>query len=156
MEWAFAIWNSRDRTLFLSRDRLGVRPLYYTQRGDQFLFASEIKALLAAIGQPARIRHESLQEYLVFRYVTGSYTFFEDVRHRCFWLATLWIFVRFYVVERVNPSKERYWKKIIREHARLAARYRRLERVDEWLLRTFPFLGRYCWNIAVVATKGGE
>src|SRR4051812_1712042 len=46
-QWAFAIWSRRTQTLFLSRDRLGVRPLFYTQCGDRFLFASEIKALFA-------------------------------------------------------------------------------------------------------------
>jgi len=44
-QWAFAIWNSRSRTLFLSRDPVGVRPLFYTTVGGRFLFASEIKAL---------------------------------------------------------------------------------------------------------------
>ncbi len=43
-QWAFAIWNQRSRKLFLSRDRLGVRPLFYTTLPDAFLFASEIKA----------------------------------------------------------------------------------------------------------------
>src|SRR5882762_297186 len=46
-QWAFAIWDSRAQTLFLSRDRLGVRPLFYTVCGEQFLFASEVKALFA-------------------------------------------------------------------------------------------------------------
>jgi asparagine synthase (glutamine-hydrolysing) len=44
-QWAFAIWNNRSRTLFLSRDRVGVRPLFYAMVGRRFLFASEIKAL---------------------------------------------------------------------------------------------------------------
>jgi asparagine synthase (glutamine-hydrolysing) len=46
-QWAFAIWDARARSLFLSRDRVGVRPLYYTTAGSAFLFASEIKALFA-------------------------------------------------------------------------------------------------------------
>lgn len=46
-QWAFALWDPRSRTLHLSRDRLGVRPLYYTQNNGTFAFASEIKALLA-------------------------------------------------------------------------------------------------------------
>lgn len=46
-DWAFAIWDTRRQKLFLSRDRLGVRPVFYTQLADRFLFGSEIKALLA-------------------------------------------------------------------------------------------------------------
>ncbi len=49
-QWAFAIWDSRKERLFLSRDRLGVRPLYYTRKDNYFLFASEIKAILAYPG----------------------------------------------------------------------------------------------------------
>ena len=44
-QWAFAIWDVAKRKLFASRDRLGVRPFYYTQAGNRFLFASEVKAL---------------------------------------------------------------------------------------------------------------
>jgi asparagine synthase (glutamine-hydrolysing) len=45
-QWAFAIWDTSERKLFLSRDRAGVRPLFYTQTKDSFLFASEVKALM--------------------------------------------------------------------------------------------------------------
>lgn len=46
-QWAFAVWDRRNRRLFLSRDRLGVRPLYYIAGANRFLFASEVKALAA-------------------------------------------------------------------------------------------------------------
>lgn len=69
-----------------------------------------------------------------------------------FWIATLWIFLQFYFIERVNPNEERYWKKIIVEHDRLEGIYSKLERIDK-ILKRFPFLKRYAWNIAVVATK---
>ncbi len=54
-QFAFAIWDTRRRRVFLARDRLGIRPLFYTERNGVFLFASEIKALLAFPGVPAEI-----------------------------------------------------------------------------------------------------
>ncbi|NJD04720.1 MAG: asparagine synthase (glutamine-hydrolyzing) [Ruminiclostridium sp.] len=45
--YAFGIWNEKDQTLFLARDRFGVKPLFYTLRGNSFIFASELKAMLA-------------------------------------------------------------------------------------------------------------
>lgn len=69
-----------------------------------------------------------------------------------FWLSTLWIFLRFRLIERVDPNKERYWKKIIAESARLEPAYRRLERLDR-LVKQVPFMKKFAWNIAVVATK---
>ncbi|MDB9528817.1 class I SAM-dependent methyltransferase [Oscillatoria sp. CS-180] len=69
-----------------------------------------------------------------------------------FWLASLWIFLQFYLIERVNPNEERYWKKIIYEEARLRQLYFRLETVDR-ALKKIPLMKRMAWNIAVVATK---
>ncbi len=46
--WAFAIWDSRSKTLFCSRDRIGIKPFYYHWDGRRFVFASEIKAILAS------------------------------------------------------------------------------------------------------------
>lgn len=78
---------------------------------------------------------------------------FTDVRYQCFWFFTLWIFLRFFLIERVHPSKERYWKKIIKEHERLTKKYNRLAWLDRVVLGALPFLKRYCWNVAVCATR---
>lgn len=77
---------------------------------------------------------------------------FTQTSYDTFWFATLWIFLQFYLIERVHPNEERYWKKIILEHERLQPEYRRLEKIDT-LLKQIPWLKRYAWNLAVVATK---
>jgi ubiquinone/menaquinone biosynthesis C-methylase UbiE len=77
---------------------------------------------------------------------------FTTTQFDTFWLATLWIFLQFYLIEKVNPNKERYWKKIILEQDRLGPTYRRLERLDRFL-KKLPFVRRMGWNLAVVATK---
>lgn len=89
----------------------------------------------------------SIRDLAVFR------RFFPEVKSECFWFTTLWLFLRFYLIERVHPNQDRYWKRIVREHVRLTPRYRRLESVDKVLLGCLPFLKRFCWNIAVCATK---
>jgi asparagine synthase (glutamine-hydrolysing) len=61
-QWAFAIWDAEGRKLFLSRDRFGVRPLFYTQTADMFLFGSEIKALLTCPDVPAEMDLQGLDE----------------------------------------------------------------------------------------------
>ena len=81
------------------------------------------------------------------------YVRFSTVTYQCFWLCTLWLFLRFYLVERAHPSQQRYWKKIIREHQRLEAGYHRLERLDKIILARVPYLRRHCWNIAICAKK---
>ncbi len=77
---------------------------------------------------------------------------FSTTTYDTFWLATLWIFLQFYLVEKVNPNRERYWKKIIIEQERLQPQYQQLEKLDT-ILKKIPLLKRLAWNIAVVATK---
>ncbi|MBN1257108.1 MAG: methyltransferase domain-containing protein [Planctomycetes bacterium] len=77
---------------------------------------------------------------------------FARVSWDTFWLATLWIFLRFYLIERIHPNQERYWKKIIREEPRLRPSYNRLEKLDR-LLKKIPATKRFAWNLAFVATK---
>ena len=78
--FAFAIWDARRGKLFLARDRLGIKPLYYAINEDELLFASEIKAILAADGIRPQLNRAILPEYLATRFVSGSETFFTGVR----------------------------------------------------------------------------
>lgn len=65
-QWAFAIWDATRQRLFLSRDRLGVRPLFYTQTAKSFLFASEIKALLACPEVECELDLRALDQIFTF------------------------------------------------------------------------------------------
>jgi asparagine synthase (glutamine-hydrolysing) len=78
--FAFAIWDTERRSLFLARDRMGVKPLYYADTPEAFVFGSEIKSILASGKIAAQCREEALTEYLVFRQVAGSETLFRGVK----------------------------------------------------------------------------
>src|SRR5437867_5501553 len=77
--FAFAVWDGRERTLFLARDRLGVKPLYYAVAHDRLYFASEEKALFAA-GLRAEFDPEVWEELLCFRHVAGESTPYAGVK----------------------------------------------------------------------------
>src|SRR5665213_1021378 len=76
--FAFAIWDTHRQALFLARDRLGVKPLYYSNNDGVLAFASEVKALLPVIGRP-RMNAAALPEYLTFLWVPDPSTLFEGV-----------------------------------------------------------------------------
>ena len=78
--FAFALWDASRRQLFLSRDHLGVKPLYYIHLGDLFLFASEIKALLSAPGCPREVDLKSLGKLFALRYVPSPDTLFREIK----------------------------------------------------------------------------
>lgn len=79
-QWAFAIWDTATRKLFLSRDRFGVRPLYYTQSSDTFLFASEIKALLAWPAVERTIDLAALDQIFTFWVTVPPRTAFKGIK----------------------------------------------------------------------------
>lgn len=89
---------------------------------------------------------------LDIRIIRSIEQMFSEIRYDTFWLISLWIFIQFYFIERADPNEERYWKKIIYEEPRLRKLYYRLERFD-LLLKKIPFMRRFAWNLAVVATK---
>lgn len=78
--FAFAIYDRRAGTLFLARDRVGIKPLYYRLQQDRFVFASEVKPLLAAWPQPPSVDSSLIDLYFSVGYVPGDRTLFEGVR----------------------------------------------------------------------------
>jgi ubiquinone/menaquinone biosynthesis C-methylase UbiE len=73
--------------------------------------------------------------------------------HKEFWLSTLSIFLYFYLVERSDPSKERYWKKVIKDAPRYRGVFAVLDQLDAVLLK-LPLLRYLCWNTVIVLEKG--
>ena len=78
-QWAFAIWDTTIQKMFLSRDRSGVRPLFYTQTRDCFLFASEIKALLVCPDVPREIDPRGMDQIFTFWATLPPRTAFKDI-----------------------------------------------------------------------------
>lgn len=79
--FAFAIWDQRDRSLFLARDRFGKKPLFYSDQADGFFFASEIKSLLAWPNFPRHVNLDAIHDYLTFGYCIGEYSAFAGVKN---------------------------------------------------------------------------
>ena len=78
--FAFAIWDAAKQELFLARDRVGIKPLYYRWDGSTFSFASEIKGILAAPGVSRQIDPLALDDYLTYLYIPAPRTIFRDIR----------------------------------------------------------------------------
>ncbi len=77
--FAFAIWDREKGTLFVARDRLGIKPLYYRVSSDSFLFGSEIKVILTHGGFRPDFHVSVLPEYLAFGYLSGEETFYNGI-----------------------------------------------------------------------------
>lgn len=109
--FAFAIWDKTRERLFLARDRMGVKPLYYSDTPSALAFSSEIKSLHASGLVRAECDESGVLEYLVFRHVAGESTMYEGVKS----LPPGHIAV----FERGGLSVRRYWSAIpeqIREY----------------------------------------
>ena len=123
--FAFAIWDARDRSLFIARDRLGVKPVFYVEEAGCLVFASEPKALFQA-GHPARFDDSTWEELLCFRYVAGPRTPFVGVRRLLPGHALLW--------KDGRTTLRRWWS--LAERAG-ALRETPPRRPEEWFLETF-------------------
>jgi len=77
--FAFALWDKSKRTLFLARDRLGIKPLYYCKNGSKFVLASELKAILEVPNLSRELDLEAVSDYLSFGYIPAPKTIFKGV-----------------------------------------------------------------------------
>jgi asparagine synthase (glutamine-hydrolysing) len=78
--FAFAIWDGKDRKLFMARDRFGEKPLFLREDASGLYFASEIKALLQLPQEKPRVDESAVWDYLAFRYVPGPKTLLQGIR----------------------------------------------------------------------------
>jgi len=100
--FAIAIWDARTRALWLVRDRIGVKPLYYSLRSDRIAFASEIKALLQDPDQPRAVCEEAFFHYLSFVTTPAPQTLFEGINKLS---PGSWLCIR----QNGLVTEERYW-----------------------------------------------
>jgi asparagine synthase (glutamine-hydrolysing) len=77
--FAFALWDRLDRTLFLARDRMGEKPLYFGRIGPHFAFASELNALTRVDGWAPRMHGDAISDYLATGYIRGSQSAVEGI-----------------------------------------------------------------------------
>jgi SAM-dependent methyltransferase len=91
---------------------------------------------------------------LTFGDVETARRYFPSVQHREFWILTLSLFLKYYLIDRVHPNSERYWKKIFLETERTLWWWTPLERVDRLLTR-LPLIRRLAWNMVMWGEKLG-
>jgi asparagine synthase (glutamine-hydrolysing) len=105
--FAFAIWERRENRLFLARDRVGKKPVFYTEAGGHFVFASELHALLAHPGVSRSLDSHALDEYLTYGYIPAPRTIFSEI-HK---LPPAHFLVKEYgaVPGRYRTVVQRYW-----------------------------------------------
>jgi ubiquinone/menaquinone biosynthesis C-methylase UbiE len=88
-----------------------------------------------------------------FKDLKEMYPFFHKGHHKEFWFFTLLIFIYFYVIERADPAKERYWKKVIKDAPRFQRMFGFLNALDKFFLKIFPPFRYLCWNTVIVLEK---
>ncbi|HQH26440.1 MAG TPA: asparagine synthase (glutamine-hydrolyzing) [Oligoflexia bacterium] len=78
--FAFAIYNRQAQSLFIARDRFGIKPFYYSWNGERFLFSSEMKSLLADNKLRRKLNCDAVAQYFTFLYVPGDETLFAGIK----------------------------------------------------------------------------
>ncbi len=103
--FAFAIWDDRQRRLFIARDRMGQKPLVYYQANDRLIFASELKSILASGNVPAVIRPQAVDEYFLYGYIPHPGTIYQNISKLPPAHFATWQDGRFEIHQYWNPSR---------------------------------------------------
>ena len=139
--FAFAIWDGNDRSLFLARDRMGIKPLYFAQHDGRFYFASGVRALLLHSGIPSRASLPALSLFMEVGFVTSPHTLFEGIQKmqpaHYLWIKDNTITRRQYWDLSYETDHTRPEKRVIEEF-----RERLQETIDTHLMSDGP-LGAY-------------
>ncbi len=125
--FALAIWDAKEERLLLARDRIGIKPLYYTICDSELIFASELKALLAYPNISRRLNLLSVSKYFTYGYIPSPHTIFEEIYK--LEAASYLLFDR-----RDGLKKKRYWD-VPLEDDPISGRT-----VDEWAEDLLPLL----------------
>lgn len=100
--YSFAIWDKKRKRLFLARDRIGIKPLYYYWDGRRFLFASEVKSILAVLKNTHEINPALIDFYMSFGYIPGEDTLIKGIKRL--------LPGHYAIFERDTLSKHKYWE----------------------------------------------
>ena len=156
--FAFAVWDAERGELFLARDRLGVKPLYYAQENGNLYFASEIKALLPALSPPS-VSHTALADYLTFLWTPDPDTIFEGIQklppghYATFAGGRLSVHEYWDMSYPVEERPEAEWIEAVREGVQAAVRRQMISDVP---LGSFLSGGLDSSAIVAAMTGGGE
>lgn len=126
--FAFAIWDEAAGKLLLVRDRFGIKPLYYWNNGEQFIFASELKAILASGLYERQVDMSSFADYFVYRYIPSPKTIWKGINKLppAHWLEV--------DTQTLQTTTERYWHPTITSQKRELADM--VRDIDQKLLRS--------------------
>jgi len=99
--FAYGLWDARDQTLVLARDRFGKKPLFYAEHGERLVFGSEIKAVLAALPQTT-VGDVAVDQYLMLGYVPGTRAIYREIKRVPPGFTLTW--------SSAGTRLERYWR----------------------------------------------
>lgn len=106
--FAFALWDNRKQQLFIARDRLGIKPLYYAEKQGYLAFSTESKAILALPDFKAEVCPHGLQQYLRLGYVPAPYSMFNGIRKL--------EVASYLLIDKDSIRQQQYWQPDFQQH----------------------------------------